>query len=1144
MEGVTCGISYTLSYDVTPPVFAINPPAGTGSGNAPTIDLEASTVTGQVNFEFNPTNAYYRIEHPGGPLVLNLQAEHAGATVQNYNVRLRNSATALLSTIILSAGGNSTPLPGQADFGARAAAIYYIEVDGSPCGMSFSILCNDDDEDGVCNASDLCPGTPGGEGVNSDGCACSQLTVDDGDPCTLDECTNGIVSNTFQDADNDGTCDFLDGCPNDPNKIAPGQCGCGVPDTDTDGDGTADCIDGCPNDPDKTAPGICGCGVSDVDSDGDGVADCIDGCPNDPDKIIPGICGCGVADTDTDNDGTPDCNDLCPNDPNKTEPGICGCGVSDADSDGDGVADCIDGCPNDPNKTEPGICGCGVSDVDSDGDGVADCNDGCPNDPDKTEPGICGCGASDVDTDGDGVADCNDPCPLLAGLQPGDACDDGNANTINDTVNANCLCVGVLPDEDCAGVPGGPAQPGTACDDGDDCTINDVYDANCDCAGTFQDSDGDGVCDADDGCPNDPDKTAPGICGCGVSDVDSDGDGTADCNDGCPNDPDKTAPGDCGCGNPEPGATCNDGDENTENDVITAGCECAGTPIEPEFDCPLLEANIGDACDDLDENTENDTVNADCDCVGTPIEPEFDCPLLEANIGDACDDLDENTENDTVNADCDCVGTPIEPEFDCPLLEANIGDVCDAGPGYINGVVTEACDCVGEPTDCIHDLVIDFATDANGGQISWSISPLGGGSPVCSGSGLPSSQPSVLEACCLPDGCYRLVVTDAGGDGIAGGGYILRTLAGDRIIDSRDNGAFGSGSALAPGEGFCLPMGTDRPIASSCDRNYWVSGQYLVAAENAIVSDEWQVGDQTDDGYEFWFFDPHGSLSFRKLRNHATSDGYNNVGATRACHIKLNNWAAANHLQDLVLYNVRIRSVVNGVYAAYGPACRMTLDPVTAACPPAKLNDVVGHPNFSCGVTRTWGGPNQAANRLFAMAIAGANLYEWEFTNLPGDASYLAVLQTTTVQRHLNWASQPAMQPGVTYNVRVRARKNISGVPTWCTWGEYCTVTISAGAAPGNENMLLDETNEAQLTIWPNPNNGQQLWIAMDEVTTATVAIDLFDLSGQRVMAQELPAQGGQLFTMLQLDGLAPGTYLVAITAGDERQVKRLVVQR
>lgn len=50
----------------------------------------------------------------------------------------------------------------------------------------------------------------------------------------------------------------------------------------------------------------------------------------------------------------------------------------------------------------------------------------------------------------------------------------------------------------------------------------------------FSDNDGDGVGNANDGCPNDPDKITPGVCGCGVADDDSDADGTADCNDLCP----------------------------------------------------------------------------------------------------------------------------------------------------------------------------------------------------------------------------------------------------------------------------------------------------------------------------------------------------------------------------------------------------------------------------------------------------------------------------------------------------------------------------------------------------------------------------------------------------------------------------------
>ncbi|NEN25900.1 hypothetical protein G3O08_20625, partial [Cryomorpha ignava] len=87
-----------------------------------------------------------------------------------------------------------------------------------------------------------------------------------------------------------------------------------------------------------------------------------------------------------------------------------------------------------------------------------------------------------------------------------------------------------------------------------------------------------------------------------------------------------------------------------------------------EYDCEDLQANIGDTCNDEDPNTENDMITDNCECAGTII---YDCPALQANIGDSCDDGNADTENDVVGADCGCAGTII---YDCPALQANIGD--------------------------------------------------------------------------------------------------------------------------------------------------------------------------------------------------------------------------------------------------------------------------------------------------------------------------------------------------------------------------------------------------------------------------------------------------------------------------------------
>lgn len=100
------------------------------------------------------------------------------------------------------------------------------------------------------------------------------------------------------------------------------------------------------------------------------------------------------------------------------------------------------------------------------------------------------------------------------------------------------------------------------------------------------------ICEvAADQCPNDP-KLLPGVCGCAVPETgDSDGDGTFDCNDGCMNDPNKTAPGTCGCGTPDTdldgdGAICNDG--CPRDAAFTTVCNYKRLTVDPTFvDCNL-----------------------------------------------------------------------------------------------------------------------------------------------------------------------------------------------------------------------------------------------------------------------------------------------------------------------------------------------------------------------------------------------------------------------------------------------------------------------------------------------------------------------------------------------------------------------------
>ena len=117
----------------------------------------------------------------------------------------------------------------------------------------------------------------------------------------------------------------------------------------------------------------------------------------------------------------------------------------------------------------------------------------------------------------------------------------------------------------------------------------------CGCGVSDADTDGDGTPDCVDECPADPAKVAPGLCGCGVSEVDTDGDGTPDCADECPADPAKVAPGQCGC------------------DVSEADTDGDGTP-DCVDECPADPAKVAPGqcgCDVSDEDEDTDGV-PDC----------------------------------------------------------------------------------------------------------------------------------------------------------------------------------------------------------------------------------------------------------------------------------------------------------------------------------------------------------------------------------------------------------------------------------------------------------------------------------------------------------------------------------------------------
>ena len=127
----------------------------------------------------------------------------------------------------------------------------------------------DDDNDGVINEDDLCPGTPWGSEVDSNGCATSQL-----------------------DGDNDGVTNDLDLCADTPVDAEVDSNGCAASQLDDDKDGVANDLDLCTDTPADAEVDSNGCAASQLDDDNDGVANDLDLCPNTSPGITINSHGC------------------------------------------------------------------------------------------------------------------------------------------------------------------------------------------------------------------------------------------------------------------------------------------------------------------------------------------------------------------------------------------------------------------------------------------------------------------------------------------------------------------------------------------------------------------------------------------------------------------------------------------------------------------------------------------------------------------------------------------------------------------------------------------------------------------------------------------------------------------------------------
>ncbi len=455
---------------------------------------------------------------------------------------------------------------------------------------------------------------------------------------------------------------------------------------------------------------------------------------------------------------------------------------------------------------------------------------------------------------------------------------------------------------------------------------------------------------------------------------------------------------------------------------------------------------------------------------------------------------------------------------DCPLLGVNIGSACDDGdPNTLGDAYNNSCTCVGTCNG--NQVVLLITTDAHADQLSWVFTD-GSNNTIATGSlTAADNSTTVQRTVCLENhyvgpSFYGFRLMDSFGDGITGGGWELQTTDGKVILRDTFSGGARTPDALplTPGytnHGFSLPLGSANIETARC-------GVFNYALGNKIFCNKVTGATQ----YEFEFTDPDAGFSRRVTKTTNYVQFWDMV---------------TDPLTPGVKYFVRVRSDKDGPLASahWGAGCEVGLGIAeTVLCSALIPAPLYGH---SCSEERTFGTNNSF---IYATPVTGATEYQFRIYNL--DEGYDTVITRNTYILQLKWVPKPLVD-GNTYHVQLNVKVNglYSG---FCA--SSCTIIINNN--PDLHERLVPAMGAPEAILWPNPNDGQLLNVAVhgidEQVTTASVR--LLDLTGRMALGTQLPVANGTLNSILDLDGAANGTYLLQITAGDRTWTERVVVNR
>ena len=189
--------------------------------------------------------------------------------------------------------------------------------------------------------------------------------------------------------------------------------------------------------------------------------------------------------------------------------------------------------------------------------------------------------------------------------------------------------------------------------------------------------------------------------------------------------------------------------------------------------------------------------------------------------------------------------------------------------------------------------------------------------------------------------------------------------------------------------------------------------------------------------------------------------------------------------------------------------------------------------------------------------VCGVTNWRWRFTEvnpLNLQTVGLPIEQNRgAASNYITLTSVTALQYGKTYAVQTSPIYTYTGtnyqwgpVTYMCIIGSAGMITdASQGASQDSEkDAMQGAMQEMELSVYPNPSNGEGLTMTLSGVTSSSVQVRIYDALGRKIESKRFVVDG-TLQTELNFESeLSDGMYMIEVSSENKIKTARILIQK